>query len=113
MAEQNCEDIRAIYQVLNDFSQAAQPGAYLADLITPLANLPKFLQWWRPSAEAAYERQKETWMGYWNRLQAALKEDRAPDCLVKHLAESNLEAQGLSEVEAGFAAGCELPSNIT
>ncbi|KAF4470599.1 cytochrome p450 [Fusarium albosuccineum] len=101
----DCEDIREIYGVLSDFSQAAQPGAYLADLIPPLGNLPQFLQWWRPSATRAYKRQRDTWMGYWNRLQAAIKENRAPECLVRQLVESNLDKQGISEVEAGFAAG--------
>ncbi|CVK96639.1 related to O-methylsterigmatocystin oxidoreductase [Fusarium mangiferae] len=101
----DCDDIREVYKVLEDFSQAAQPGAYVADMFPPLNKLPKGLQWWRASAEAAYERQKATWMRYWDRLQTHLKENRAPECLVKQLAESNLEKQGISEVEAGFAAG--------
>ncbi|KAM0185131.1 hypothetical protein ACHAPI_012281 [Fusarium lateritium] len=101
----DCDDIREVYQVLSDFSQAAQPGAYIADTFPPLNKLPEALQWWRPSAKAAYERQKETWMRYWNRLQTLLKENRAPECFVKQLAESNIEKQGISEVEAGFAAG--------
>lgn len=49
-------------------------------------------------------------MRYWNRLQTLLKENRAPECFVKQLAESNIEKQGISEVEAGFAAGCEFTS---
>lgn len=106
-SDQDCDDIRAIYGVLNDFSQAAQPGAYIADLIPPLGNLPWFLQWWRPSATAAYKRQRDTWMGYWNRLQVALKTNSAPECLVRQLVESDLGKQGISEVEAGFAAGCK------
>ncbi|KAI8656120.1 hypothetical protein NCS55_01266500 [Fusarium keratoplasticum] len=101
----DCDDIRAIYGLLHDFSQAAQPGAYLADLIPPLGNLPWFLQWWRPSAIRAYKKQRDTWMGYWKRLQIALQENRAPECLVRQLVESDLKKQGISEVEAGFAAG--------
>jgi hypothetical protein len=46
-------------------------------------------------------------MGYWKRLQIALKENRAPECLVRQLVESDLKKQGISEVEAGFAAGCK------
>lgn len=105
--DKDCDDIREIYEVLNDFSQAAQPGAYIADTFPPLDKLPKALQWWRPSAEAAFERQKKTWMRYWNRLQVLLAENRAPECFVKQLVETTLEKQGISEVEAGFAAGCK------
>ncbi|KAJ2901599.1 hypothetical protein MKZ38_001619 [Zalerion maritima] len=101
----DCEDIRAIYQVMHDFSLAAAQGAYLADMFPPLSNIPKMLQWWRPRATAGFEKQKDTWMGYWDRLQTALKEDRAPDCLVKQLVETNLDTQGISEVEASFVAG--------
>ncbi|KAI0123381.1 cytochrome P450 [Xylariales sp. AK1849] len=105
VASWDCDDIRTIYQVLNDFSQAAQPGAFVADLFPPLARLPKILQWWRPSATAAYEKQKDVWMGYWNGLQTSVKDGIAPECLVKELVESDLAKQGISEVEAGFAAG--------
>ncbi|TEA09810.1 Cytochrome P450 monooxygenase patI [Colletotrichum sidae] len=101
----NCDDTREIYQLLQDFSEAGEPGAFLADLFPPLAKLPVRFQWWRSNALGAYERQKTTWMRYWNDLKAASKEKRAPECFVKQFLETDFEKLGIDDVQAGFVAG--------
>ncbi|KAF9871484.1 hypothetical protein CkaCkLH20_11131 [Colletotrichum karsti] len=99
------ENMREIYQLLKDFSEAAEPGAYLADLFPPLANIPSCFQWWRSGALQAYHRQKKTWMHYWDDLKSAVLEKRAPECFVKHFLETDFEKLGITDVQAGFAAG--------
>lgn len=92
---------------MKDFSDAAAPGAFVADLFPPLARIPVWLQWWRPRALRAYNKQKKTWMKYWNRLKAEVDEKRAPECFVKQFLEMDFEKQGITEVQASFVAGCE------
>lgn len=104
---QDCDDMREIYQLLKDFSEAAEPGGFVADLFPPLARIPSCLQWWRPSAIAAYNRQKKTWMRYWDELKSAVNQKKAPECFVKHFIETDFEKLGISDVQAGFVAGCK------
>ncbi|KAM0328704.1 hypothetical protein ACHAQA_005117 [Verticillium albo-atrum] len=101
----DCADIRAIYQVLTDFSLAAQPGAYLADMIPPLGKLPPWLQWWRPKALEAYESQRSTWMGFWKRLREEISKGAAPECLVKDFIENDLDRLSITDEEGSFVAG--------
>ncbi|KAF0319369.1 hypothetical protein GQ607_013337 [Colletotrichum asianum] len=101
----DCDDMREIYQLLKDFSEAAEPGGFVADLFPPLAQIPSCLQWWRPSAIAAYNRQKKTWMRYWDELKSAVNQKKAPECFVKHFIETDFEKLGISDVQAGFVAG--------
>ncbi|KAK1480709.1 hypothetical protein CTAM01_14271 [Colletotrichum tamarilloi] len=101
----DCEDVRQIYDLLRDFTEVAEPGAYIADMFPPLANLPSFLQWWRPAAIRAYERQRKIWMHYWNGLKTSVAEKKAPECFVKQFMESDFEKLGITDVQAGFVAG--------
>ncbi|OHE99043.1 hypothetical protein CORC01_05733 [Colletotrichum orchidophilum] len=101
----DCDDVRQIYQLLKDFTEVAQPGAYIADMFPPLANLPWFFQWWRPAAIRAYERQRNIWMLYWNDLKTSVAEKKAPECFVKQFMESDFEKLGVTDVQAGFVAG--------
>ncbi|KAL6405169.1 cytochrome p450 [Ilyonectria robusta] len=103
----DCDDVSEVYDVMKDFSDAAAPGAFVADLFPPLARIPVWLQWWRPRALRAYNKQKKTWMKYWNRLKAEVDEKRAPECFVKQFLEMDFEKQGITEVQASFVAGCE------
>ncbi|KPM40123.1 hypothetical protein AK830_g6429 [Neonectria ditissima] len=104
----DCEDVEEVYEVMKDFSEAAAPGAMVADLFPPLASIPVWLQWWRPGAIRAYNRQKKTWMKYWDRLKVQMDEKRAPECFVKQFLETDFEKQGITEVQAGFVAGSML-----
>lgn len=91
---------------MKEFSKAAAPGTFLADLIPPLAEvIPVSLQWWRPRALRYQKRQTETWMKYWNALQHQLKEGRAPQCFVKQFSESGYKSQSISDVQAAYVAG--------
>ncbi|KAF7553267.1 hypothetical protein G7Z17_g3760 [Cylindrodendrum hubeiense] len=101
----DCDDVKEIYDLMKDFSDAAEPGAFIADLFPPLAKIPVSLQWWRPRAVQAYNKQKQTWMKHWNRLKAEMKEKKAPECFVKQFLETDFEKQGINEVQASFVAG--------
>jgi hypothetical protein len=91
---------------MKEFSDAAAPGAFLADLIPPLADIiPVPLQWWRSKALKYQERQTASWMKYWNALQDQLVKGNAPKCFVKQFSESGYKAQGISDVQAAYVAG--------
>ncbi|CAK7218963.1 hypothetical protein SEUCBS140593_003732 [Sporothrix eucalyptigena] len=70
----DCDDVREIYQIMNDFTTVASPGGYVADLLPALAKLPTWLQWWRPHALRGYKNQAVVWMKHWNRLKDQMRE---------------------------------------
>ena len=44
------EDIKEIYSIVQEFGDVTRPGTWLAETIPPLADLPTWMQWWRPAA---------------------------------------------------------------
>ncbi|KAF2502665.1 putative O-methylsterigmatocystin oxidoreductase [Lophium mytilinum] len=103
--EWECEDVEEIYGLMKDFSDAARPGAYIADVVPPLARLPTWMQWWRKSALKAYERQASIWLKYWNQLRAQIKIKTAPECFAKQFVEDVDQRDDIDEVTAAFVAG--------
>ncbi len=111
---QDCEDVREIYGLLKDFTEAAAPGAYVTDIFPFLAKLPTFLQWWRRSALEAYDRQATIWLKYWNALQKLIDQKAAPECFVKQFAADIANGKhGIDEVSAAFVAGSTYSGHIT
>jgi hypothetical protein len=98
---------------MGDFTRAAEPGAYIADLIPVLANLPTWLQWWRASATRGYERQARYWMKLWNRLKDQKRDGTAPECFVKQFLETDFEKQGITDIQGAFVAGCESALSVS
>ena len=95
---------------MQEFSESATPGKYIADLFPPLAQLPIFMQWWRKSANQYMQRQANIWMKYWSRLKAQMAENKAPDCFVKQFMETDYKKQDISDIQAAFVAGSKLSS---
>jgi cytochrome P450 len=90
---------------MNDFSNIAAPGAYLADTLLPLGRLPPHLQWWRKGLKPYYERQANLWMSLFSSLKTQVDTKQAPECFVKQVIESNYAEQGITEMQAAFLAG--------
>lgn len=106
---QDCEDVREIYGLMKDFSEAAAPGAFIAELIPPLNDIiPIPLQWWRTRALSYQKRQTKIWVGYWDRLMGQIQQGRAPECFVKQFSETDYKTQGISDVQAAYVAGSRL-----
>ncbi|PSN62984.1 cytochrome P450 76C3 [Corynespora cassiicola Philippines] len=103
--EWECDEVREIYGIMTDFSNIGTPGAYLADTIPPLGNLPPRLQWWRKGLKPYFERQASLWMSFWTSLKTQVETKQAPECFVKQVIESDYEKQGLTELQAAFLAG--------
>lgn len=106
MRDQDDRDVQDVYEVMKDFTINAAPGAYLADALPPLAKLPRALQWWRRSAEAAFSRQAAVWHRLYKDLVAQLDAGKAPECFVKRLIESQHDKQDVDELQREFIAGC-------
>ena len=104
--EQECEDIREIYGVAKDFSTAAKPGHFLADVFPLLAKLPPWLQTWRAECQVCFERQRKLWLKYWRGLSAQIAAGTAPDCFVKNFQTSSIHGKAeIDELQAAFVAG--------
>jgi cytochrome P450 len=103
--EWECDEVREIYGIVNDFSIVGKPGAYLADAIPPLGKLPVWMQWWRRPLKPLFDRQAKLWMKLWTSLRTQIETGQAPECFVKQLIESGYEKQGISELQAAFLAG--------
>ncbi|KAL4880299.1 cytochrome P450 [Aspergillus karnatakaensis] len=101
----DCEDIREIYGVMEEFSKAVTPGKYIAETFPVLAKLPAWMQWWRNEAMQSYNRQAALWMKYWTGLKSQMDQGRAPDCFVKQFIETDYEKSNISELQASFLAG--------
>ncbi|KAF3387022.1 Cytochrome P450 monooxygenase yanC [Penicillium rolfsii] len=100
-----CEDIREIYGLMEEFSKAAAPGKYLAETYPLLTRLPTWMQWWRKEALQSFNRQAVIWMKYWTRLRTQMEQGQAPACFVKQFIETDFEKNGISELQASFVAG--------
>ncbi|KAJ4296329.1 hypothetical protein N0V90_006374 [Kalmusia sp. IMI 367209] len=105
IAEWDCDEVKEIYGIMNDFSNVAAPGAYLADTLPFLGRLPPRLQWWRKPLKPLFDRQARLWMSLFSTLKTQMETKQAPECFVKQLIESNYEKQGISELQAAFLAG--------
>ncbi|KAJ9627782.1 hypothetical protein H2203_002999 [Taxawa tesnikishii (nom. ined.)] len=103
--EWDCEDVREVYGLMQEFSESAAPGAFLADMIPPLAKIPVWMQWWRKRALKYQDRQTKIWMKYWTDLNKQIAEKRAPDCFVKQFIETDYKTQGISDLQGAFLAG--------
>ncbi|KAL2867474.1 cytochrome P450 [Aspergillus lucknowensis] len=101
-----CDDVRGIYQIVNDLSYVSTPGRYIADGVPHLAQLlPEKLQWWRKSLEPMLELQRTVWMKHWTRLRTQMEQGKAPECFVKQFIQSQYHTMGITEVQAAFLAG--------
>ncbi|EFQ87173.1 hypothetical protein PTT_17321 [Pyrenophora teres f. teres 0-1] len=101
----DCPEVHSIYEIMNDFSTIAKPGAYLADTLPFLGKLPPSLQWWRKGVKPYFEKQAKLWMSFWSTLKTQMETKQAPECFVKQLIQSGYEDQGISELQAAFLAG--------
>jgi len=48
--------VKMMFETAEEFLTHFVPGSYLCDSFPGLAQLPKFLQWWRLAGEAAYNK---------------------------------------------------------
>jgi cytochrome P450 len=102
---QDCDEVRAIYSLMDDFSKVAKPGSYLADTLPFFGNLPLQLQWWRKPLKPLFDKQVNLWMSFWSLLKTQMDTKQAPECFVKQFIESDYKKQGISELQAAFLAG--------
>lgn len=97
---------------MQEFSEATEPGKYIAETFPVLAILPKWMQWWRKSALQSFHRQAAIWIKYWTRLKEQIDSKQAPECFVKQFIETDYEKNGISELQASFVAGSTFINNI-
>lgn len=101
----DCADVREIYGLMQEFSEGAAPGKYLAEVFLPLAKLPIWMQWWRKPALRSFHRQSAIWMKYWTELQQSMAKGQAPECFVKNFMETDYKKNNINELQASFVAG--------
>ncbi|KAJ5559804.1 hypothetical protein N7513_002203 [Penicillium frequentans] len=101
----DCEDVREIFGLMKEFSEAANPGKHIAEMFPALADIPIFMQWWRRAAQQSFARQAAIWMKYWTQLKEQMNMNQAPECFVKRFIETDHQKNGISELQAAFLAG--------
>src|ERR1700733_2704625 len=68
------------------------PGMWLVDGYPQLRYLPKFLQWWRPFAEKAYQQARDSFMEYYNLMETNIAAGTQKDCFaLKFYAEADAD----------------------
>jgi cytochrome P450 len=80
---QDCDEVRSIYSLMDDFSIVAKPGSYLADALSFFGKLPLRLQWWRKPLNPLFNKQANLWMSLWSSLKTQMETKQAPECFVK------------------------------
>ncbi|KAH7068462.1 cytochrome P450 76C3 [Paraphoma chrysanthemicola] len=101
----DCDEVRNIYSVMDDFSVVATPGTWLAEELPFLGKLPLQLQWWRKGLKPLFDKQANLWMSFFTSLKTQMETKQAPECFVKQFIESDYEKQGINELQAAFLAG--------
>ncbi|KAK9630670.1 hypothetical protein V6Z96_001952 [Aspergillus fumigatus] len=49
-------DVAELFETIELFLAEQQPGVNLVNAFPVLANLPRFLQWWRPRGERIFQK---------------------------------------------------------
>jgi hypothetical protein len=52
-------ELRELFESIDLFLSNQQPGVNIVDAFPVLANLPRFLQWWRPRGNRIYEQTRK------------------------------------------------------
>ncbi|KAL8719644.1 MAG: hypothetical protein Q9225_003366 [Loekoesia sp. 1 TL-2023] len=86
-------------------SKVSKPGAFIEDMIPPLARLPEWLQPGRKRALAFAEPILDAKMRLWNRLKGEVTSGSAPPSFGKELMGSDYKAQGLNDEDAAWIIG--------
>lgn len=92
---------------MKELSELTAPGAFFADMFPILAKLPTWMQTWRTRAYEYHRNQANLWLGLWKELQQDIAEGKAPECFVKQVSQTDLEKQGITEIQGAWIAGSE------
>lgn len=89
--------------------KVSKPGAFIEDMIPPMARLPPWLQPGRRRAERFAEPVLEPKMRLWHRLEREVATGNAVPSFGKELMESDYKAQGLKDEDAAWICGGQSP----
>lgn len=85
--------------------KVSKPGAFIEDMIPPMAALPPWLQPSRKKALTYAEPVLDAKTRLWNRLKREVVSGKAPSSFGRELMESNYKAQGLKDEDAAWISG--------
>ncbi|KAF8855770.1 cytochrome P450 [Acephala macrosclerotiorum] len=95
---------RELLETSSEILGALQPGASIADVLPMLENLPKPLQWWRPSGERAYQKCLKVYRREVEELREKEKNGTARECFATEFLR-NPETAKWGEEQTLFALG--------
>ncbi|KAI4159128.1 MAG: hypothetical protein LQ342_006832 [Letrouitia transgressa] len=98
-------DVHHAAESSKTLGKVSKPGAFIEDMIPPLAALPPWLQPGRKKAEAFAEPVLSAKMRLWNHLKMEVNFGKAPPSFGKELMESDYKAQGLKDEDAAWICG--------
>lgn len=99
------EDVHHAANSSKLLGKVSKPGAFIEDMIPPMAALPTWLQPSRKRALTFAEPVLDAKMRLWNRLKQEVASGKASPSFGKELMESGYKAQGLKDEDAAWIAG--------
>ncbi|KAI0274536.1 cytochrome P450 [Russula aff. rugulosa BPL654] len=97
-----------------EFQRASVPGKYIVETWPSLLWLPRPLQWFRPALEVLekiHEKDKETYMAYFNDVKRRSEAGIAKDCMATYSL-SQGGNQGMTDVEVAFALSAPFSAGV-
>ncbi|PNS14173.1 3-hydroxyphenylacetate 6-hydroxylase [Sphaceloma murrayae] len=97
---------KQIYAVLNSFTQMSAPGAYAVDSFPSLAALPDWmLGGWRKFGKQCFDQHSKVYLELWLDLKKQVEAGTAKECFCKDYYLSDLEKQGIDDLQAAYMCG--------
>lgn len=98
--------IKRVFQVLDNFTNASQPGAYIVDSFPSLAQLPEWLFGnWRKVGQKMFEHDSTFYLELWNNLKKETDEGTAPECFCKEFYVNDPSKVGIDDRQAAYTCG--------
>ncbi|KAH1974866.1 hypothetical protein KXW88_000589 [Aspergillus fumigatus] len=68
-------DVAELFETIELFLAEQQPGVNLVDAFPVLANLPRFLQWWRPRGERIFQKTVQVYKREVDKLEQRIRDE--------------------------------------
>lgn len=98
--------IARIYSVLTNFNEMTRPGAFIIETFPSLRVLPQWMVGnWRSYGKRCFDHDSKVYLGLWRELREKVDNGTAPPCFCRDFMTSDLEKQGIDELQAAYQAG--------
>ncbi|KAJ5936000.1 hypothetical protein N7454_005298 [Penicillium verhagenii] len=97
-------DVAELFETAELFLENQQPGVNIVDGFPVLANLPRWLQWWRPKGDRIFEKTRRVYKRELDALEQRMKDGTQRRCFGVDFLESK-EVEQMDEIQRLFVFG--------